>query len=75
MQNRHILLYIRQFISLFFPMSERKSEYQVRKEKLEQLRARGINPYVENFDKTHTIGDIIASYDAKTDLRDSEVIV
>lgn len=56
-------------------MSERKSEYQVRKEKLEQLRARGINPYVENFDKTHTIGDIITSYDVKTDLRDSEIIV
>lgn len=56
-------------------MSERKSEYQVRKEKLEQLRARGVNPYVENFDKTHTIGDIISLYDAKTDLRDSEVIV
>jgi lysyl-tRNA synthetase class II len=56
-------------------MSERKSEYQVRKEKLEQLRARGINPYVENFDKTHTIGNIVKTYDAKTDLRDSEVIV
>jgi len=56
-------------------MSERKSEYQVRKEKLEQLRARGINPYVENFDKKHTIADIVASYDDKTDLRDSEVIV
>lgn len=56
-------------------MSERKSEYQVRKEKLEQLRARGVNPYVENFDKTHTIGDVISLYDAKTDLRDSEVIV
>ncbi len=56
-------------------MSERKSEQQVRKEKLEQLRARGINPYVENFDKTHTIGDIISSYDTKADLRDSEVIV
>lgn len=75
MQKHDSLLYIRQFISLFFPMSERKSEYQVRKEKLEQLRARGVNPYVENFDKKHTIGDIINLYDAKTDLRDSEVIV
>lgn len=56
-------------------MSERKSEQQVRKEKVEQLRARGINPYVENFDKTHTIGDINTSYDSNTDLRDSEVIV
>jgi lysyl-tRNA synthetase class 2 len=56
-------------------MSERKSEYQVRKEKLEQLRARWVNPYVENFNKTHTIGDIITSYDGKSDLRDSEVIV
>jgi len=56
-------------------MSERKSEYQVRKEKLEHLRVRGINPYVENFDKTHTIRDIIASYDPKADLRNSEVIV
>ena len=56
-------------------MTERKSEYQVRKEKLEQLRARGINPYVENFDKTHTIGDILASFENKADLRDSEVIV
>jgi lysyl-tRNA synthetase class 2 len=56
-------------------MLERKSEYQVRKEKVEQLRARGINPYVENFDKTEQIASIIESYDGKSDLRDSEIIV
>lgn len=40
-------------------MSERKSEYQVRKEKLEQLRARGVNPYAAQYDKTHGIQHII----------------
>ena len=73
-KTRYIAIYKAIYLTIF-PMSERKSEYQVRKEKLEQLRARGINPYVENFDKKHTIADIVASYDDKTDLRDSEVIV
>lgn len=56
-------------------MQERKSEYQVRKEKCDQIRQRGINPYVESFDKTQTIASITATYDASTDLRDSEQIV
>ena len=56
-------------------MTERKSEYQVRKEKVDQLRKWGINPYVENFDKTHRVNNIIDNYDNKKDLRDSEELV
>jgi lysyl-tRNA synthetase, class II len=54
-------------------MSERKSEYQVRKEKLEQLRARGINPYAAQYDKTHAIQHIIDTVGES--LRDVEQVI
>jgi len=56
-------------------MQERKSEYQVRKEKLDQIRQRGINPYVETFDKTHTISTIVQTYEKSKKLRDAEEVI
>lgn len=36
------------------------SEYEVRKEKVQKIRALGIQPYAEKFDKKHTIADLFA---------------
>jgi len=56
-------------------MQEKKSEYQVRMEKIDQLRKWGVNPFVENFDKTHTVAEILEKYSDNKDLRDSESTV
>lgn len=36
------------------------SEYEVRKEKVQKLRAMGIQPYAQKFDKIHTIAALYA---------------
>lgn len=56
-------------------MSERKSEYQVRKEKLEQLRTIGIIPYAAQYDKTHMINQVLEMEQTKKSMRDSQDIV
>ncbi len=35
------------------------SEYEVRKQKAETLRSRGINPYAQSYDKKQMIGDLL----------------
>jgi len=56
-------------------MAERKSEYQVRKEKLSQLRDQGINPYSSQYDKTHNIQQIIRTIADKKSLREVEQVI
>lgn len=56
-------------------MNQKVSERDVRIAKVQQLRTRGINPYVEKYPKTQTIAQVVAFADSKPSLRDSEVIV
>lgn len=56
-------------------MNQKVSERDVRIQKVQQLRTRGINPYVEKYPKTQTIEQVVAFADSKKSLRDSETIV
>ena len=41
-------------------MTQTKSEYQIRIEKVAQLRKLGINPYANKYDKQHMISNLVA---------------
>jgi lysyl-tRNA synthetase class II len=56
-------------------MNQKVSERDVRIAKVQQLRTRGINPYVEKYPKTQTIEQVVAFAESKKTLRDSELIV
>ncbi|WP_124728601.1 lysine--tRNA ligase [Staphylospora marina] len=51
--------------------------FQVRREKMQALRRRGIDPFGRKFERTHFAGDILAAYDGltKEELQEKEVRV
>lgn len=56
------------------PMAEQLSEREVRIQKVVKMKAMGVIPFAQSYDKTHLISDIIKQYE-KADLRDIETII
>ena len=56
-------------------MNQKVSERDVRIAKVQQLRELWINPYAAQYDKIHTIQQVIDFADTNKELRDSEVLV
>jgi lysyl-tRNA synthetase class 2 len=48
------------------PLEGWPAESAGRLEKLEALRAMGINPYPNRYERTHTLGEIVAQFEGKT---------
>ncbi|GHW02722.1 lysine--tRNA ligase [candidate division SR1 bacterium] len=55
-------------------MAEQLSEREVRIQKVVKMKAMGVIPFAQSYDKTHLISDIIKQYE-KADLRDIETII
>lgn len=51
-----------------------QSEREVRIQKIQKMRALGVIPYAQSYDKTHLIADIIKSFEVAT-LREIETII
>src|ERR1041384_1061541 len=48
------------------PVDGWPAESAQRFEKLQRLRARGVNPYPTQFKRSHTLGEIVSGYTSKT---------
>ena len=55
-------------------MNQQLSERDVRIQKVEKIKNMGIIPFAQSYDKTHTITNIISTYENK-ELRDIEIII
>jgi lysyl-tRNA synthetase class 2 len=55
-------------------ITDHQGERDVRIAKVHKMKAMGVNPYAQSFNKTHLIGDIISQYEEK-EHREIEAII